>query len=331
MNRCHPNPYILLLPLALAVLLCSGCSGNTEPITRTGIHFDTVISVTVYDSGDSSLLEECFSIADTYERMFSRTLEGSDIWNINHAKGAAVSVSSDTLALLGSAIHYAGITEGRIDPTIGAVKELWDFSGAPDAGVPEAAAILEALTHVDYRNIILSGNTVRLKDAEASIDLGFIAKGYIADRMTDYLKAQGVTSALINLGGNVAVIGSKPDGSPFHIGIQKPFASSGTPIATLPVAGLSAVTSGSYERYFERGGQLYHHILDAKTGYPVRNNLSGVTIIASSSMEADALSTVCFALGLTEGRKLIDSLENVEALFITSEGALYPTEGLTLP
>lgn len=331
MNRRCWKTYITAPLLTLAILLSSGCSRSSGPVSRTGLYFDTVISVTVYDSEDTALLEECFAIADTYEHMFSRTIEGSDIWNINHAQGAAVSVNDDTISLLNSALYYARITDGRIDPTISIVKDLWDFTGERHSELPENADIRKALTHVDYRNIIISGGSVRLKDPDASIDLGFIAKGFIADRMTDYLKEKGVKSAVINLGGNVAVIGSKPDGSPFRIGIQKPFAPSGDSIATLSITGLSAVTSGSYERYFKLDGQLYHHILDAKTGYPVWNNLSGVTIISESSMEADALSTACFVLGLTEGEELIASLENVEALFITSDGGLHAAGGLELP
>lgn len=331
MKRLPFKKYVCTFLLLLILLSFCGCSSGSEPLSETGFYFDTVISVTIYGASDRSLLEDCFSIAATYENMFSRTIEGSDIWNINHSNGAAVPVSDDTLTLIDRAVYYARLTDGRIDPTVSAVKDLWDFSGNQEAVLPNDHTIREALTHVNYENIIISGNTVCLTDKQASVDLGFIAKGFIADRMIDYLKARGVKSALINLGGNVAAIGNRPDGTAFRIGIQKPFSPAGTSAAVLPVSGLSAVTSGNYERYFEKNGQIYHHILDAKTGYPVWNNLSAVTIISASSTEGDALSTTCFLLGLTEGMALIESLDNTEALFITSDGSLHFSSGLSLP
>lgn len=186
----------------------------------------------------------------------------------------------------------------------------------------------EALSHVGYEKVTIKEDTVSFSDPLTEIDLGFIAKGYIADRMKDYLVSQGVSSATINLGGNVLTIGSRPDGTPFRIGIQKPFAPTGTPALTLPITDLSVVSSGVYERYFELDGTLYHHILDTKTGYPIQNNLFEVTIISPSSMDGDALSTTCFLLGLEEGIALIESRENTEAVFLTSDGNIHATSGL---
>ena len=315
-----------LLPL---LFLFTGCGRQAEPITRQGFYFDTVIQITIYGTKDESLLEECFSMAQDYENMFSKTVENSDIWNINHADGSPVKVSEDTLTLLRTSLYYAGLTEGKIDPTIGIVSGLWDFTDTSSAVIPQKEQLNEALSHVGYHNIHITGNTVNLSDSHAEIDLGFIAKGYIADRMKEYLISQGVKNAIINLGGNVLTIGGKPDGTPFQVGIQKPFAAGGTTAFILPVTDLSVVSSGIYERFFLAEDEIYHHILDTKTGYPVRNNLFGVTILSDSSMEGDALSTTCFILGMEEGMALIESLDDTEAVFITSDGEIHVSSGLT--
>ncbi|MCI6553739.1 MAG: FAD:protein FMN transferase [Lachnospiraceae bacterium] len=320
-----------LLPLASLLLIFSSCARQTTPISRTGFYFDTMIRITLYDTHDESLLEGCFALAETYENMLSRTREGSDIWKLNHARGNPVEVQADTLTLLRAALDYAELTEGRVDPTIASVSALWDFSDPDAGGLPPSGQLQEALTHVDYRRVRILDRTVTLEDPAAAIDLGFIAKGFIADRLRDYLTAREVGSAVINLGGNVLTIGTKPDGSPFQVGIQKPFAPEGTAALILPAADLSLVSSGIYERYFEAGGSIYHHILDTKTGYPVRNSLSAVTILSRSSMEGDALSTACFILGLDEGMALIESLEDTEAVFLTSDGSIHLTSGVTLP
>ena len=161
------------------------------------------------------------------------------------------------------------------------------------------------------------------------MDLGFIAKGFIADRLKESLLEKGVESALINLGGNILAVGSKPDGSPFEIGVRKPFDTQNTALTTLSLSDRSLVSSGVYERYFEKDGKRYHHLLDPFTGYPVENGLLGVTILSSSSMEGDALSTTAFVLGPEEGMALIESLPDTEAVFITEDYKLHYSSGLS--
>ena len=196
--------------------------------------------------------------------------------------------------------------------------------------MPPSSAIEAAVKTVDYHGVTLDteNNTVLLQNRDAKIDLGGIAKGYIADRMKELLISRGVQNAIINLGGNVLVLGNKPDGSAYHIGIQKPFAEEGTPLAELPLSDASLVSSGIYERYFEKDGKLYHHILNPATGYPVLNNLLGVTIRSPLSVDGDALSTICFALGLNDGLALIESIPDTEAVFITDDYELHPSSGL---
>ena len=332
--RHKPVLFCLILLFLLSDVFLTGCSRRTEPQTETGFYFNTVISITVYHPKDAVYLEDCFSLCDTYEKMLSRTVEGSDIYRINHSSGEPVAVSEETARLLEQACNYARLSGGKIDPTVALLDDLWNFSGqagteSAQKRIPADADIQSVLPHINYKNIHIENSTVTLEDPMSQIDLGFIAKGYIADRLKELLKANGVQSALINLGGNVVVLGSKPDGSPFTIGMQKPFDEQGKAIATLSLSDSSLVSSGVYERYFRQDGRLYHHILDPASGYPVENGLFGVTILSGSSMEGDALSTTCFVLGLTEGMKLIESLPDIEAVFITEDYQLHPSSGLS--
>ncbi|MCM1104864.1 MAG: FAD:protein FMN transferase [Clostridium sp.] len=195
---------------------------------------------------------------------------------------------------------------------------------------PDADALSEVCRHIDYHAIVIDeqAGTVMLTDPQAAIDLGFIAKGYIADRIRDYLVSQGVTSAIINLGGNILCIGEKPDHSSYRVAVRYPFGGAEDVIAALAIRDQSVVTSGVYERFIEVDGIRYHHILNPQTGYPVENGLLSVTIVADSSTDADALSTACFVLGLSDGMALIESLERTEALFITDDYELHYSSGL---
>ena len=311
-------------------LLLSGCAEKNQPISQTGFYFDTIIQITIYDAGKTDCLKGCMELAQKYENLLAPSVEGSDIWNINHSDGSPVTVSDETISLLKTALSYCDMTNGMIDITIEPVNELWNFhtDNADTDRIPTKEAIAEAVSHVDYHNLIIDGNTVTLRDPESAVSLGFIAKGYIADKMKEYLVSQNVISAIINLGGNLLAVGTKPDGSPFQFGIQKPFDEHGAVITVLPVSDISAVSSGVYERYFYQEDVLYHHILNPHDGYPVQNKLLGVTILSESSMMGDALSTTCFVLGLDEGMALIESLEDVEAVFITEDYVLHYSSGV---
>jgi len=328
----------ILLSFFIIILLTGciiACAQETRipvsPVSKTGFHFDTVITISLYSTSDEKLLDSSFELAAYYENLFSKTKEGSDIYRINHADGAPTKVSPETAELLEIALDYAILTDGAVDPTIGAVSTLWNFhkdttdSENKKLSPPSDNDIKLALSHVNYKNVQISGNIITLSDPDACLDLGFIAKGYIADKIKEYLLSQGVTSALINLGGNVLAVGSKPDNSPFIIGIQKPFANTGTPVTTVSANDISVVSSGVYERYFEYDDQFYHHILDSKTGYPVENDLLAVSILSESSTDGDALSTTCLALGFKDAYELMERLENIDAIFITSDGEIHTT------
>lgn len=314
------------LAAALLFSLLAGC-GKKEPISQTGFYFDTVISVTLYDPSKTEELAHCFELAARYESYFSTKRTDSDISKINANAGKPVRVHKETLDLIKKGIAYSRLSGGKFDITIGKLTSLWDFHSEtpkpPDAGAAQAAA-----DTVDYRKIEINGNEVCLTNADAALDLGGIAKGYIADRMKDYLRSEGITSGIINLGGNVLAIGTKTDGSAYTIGIQKPFDETGAPIASVSIKDQTVVTSGIYERCFTFDGLRYHHILDTDTGYPYENGLLSVSVICASSADGDGLSTTCFALGLEKGLALIESLGQTEAIFITSDYKLHTTSGI---
>ena len=305
--------------LLAALLLCGSCAPQKTPpkLTEIGFYLDTVITLTAYVENGQVLrdaLEEC----GRYERLLSRTVEGSDVWRINHADGMPVEVSDDTVSILSCARRISELTGGAFDVTIAPVSTLWDFT-SEDHVLPDADEIARAAGMVDYTKLEFDGNTVRLP-AGMMIDLGGIAKGYIADRIKAYLVNRGVRHAILSFGGNIVAIGEKkPDGTEWKVGVQDIDKKTGEYMLVSRSLGGSTVTSGIYERGFDLDGVRYHHLLSASTGWPVQNELASVTIFSDSSMEGDALSTAAFVLGTEEGLKLIESLEGIEALFISRD------------
>lgn len=319
----------LICCIALPSLLYLKNQQNHDPITETGFYLNTVVTITIYDSADTSLLKDCLEICGKYENQFSRTITSSEISRLNSGELAdsqgVFHLSAETAELIGKGLEFAGLSDGAFDPTIAPVSSLWDFTSGEHV-IPDDSLIQENLPLVDYQNVSLDGEDLTFAKDGMQFDPGAIAKGYIADRIKDYLISRDVKSATINLGGNVLCIGSKPDGSPFRIGIQQPFADRNVYAAIVDITDTSVVTSGNYERYFEKDGKLYHHILDPSTGYPYENGLTSVTILSKTSVDGDGLSTSCYALGLEKGMALINSLPDVEAMFITEDGQMHYSE-----
>ena len=316
-----PNIFLLIICAFL-----TGC-GKSEPIVKSGFYFDTIISVTLYDNSKAAQLEHCMELAEMYEHYFSTKIADSDISKINASVNTPVTVHDETIELLEKGLYYSKLSSGKFDVTIGKLTSLWDFQAAQPA-VPDSNAIKAAVSAIDYKKIEINGNEVMLTDADAALDLGGIAKGFIADKMKEYLVSEGITSGLINLGGNVLTIGRKTDGGSYTIGIQRPFDETGAAIASVQIEDQTVVTSGIYERYFEIKGGRYHHILDVDTGYPFDNGLISVSIICHNSVDGDGLSTDCFAMGLEKGMELIESLDNTEAIFITSDHEMHCSSGI---
>lgn len=330
----------ITLIICFVIMTVSAC-GNRQnlSVSKNGLYFDTIIKITLYGTDDESLIDECFELASEYENLLSNTIETSDISRINNTPGEYVEVDPKTIDVLRTALDYCSISDGAFDITIGNLSELWNISeisknaitddnSMDESAIPDSDTIKELLTHVDFRKIDIKDYTVCLQDSGAKIDLGGIAKGYIADQMRSYLNEHNVREGIINLGGNILTLGPKSSGSEYLLGLQYPFKESGEVICSLSVTDHSVVTSGIYERYFKVNNQIYHHILDTKTGYPVETDLYSVTIINSDSASGDALSTITLSLGLDKGLKFINSLDNTEAIFITNEYEIIYTDGL---
>lgn len=319
----------VIATLSALSLLLSGCQSSKEQtgLTYTDVLFDTVISVQILDKADEKIIDGCAQICQKYDLMFSRTNPDSEISKINQGNGQPIEVSDDTIAIIETGIRYGELSDGAFDITIGTVTSLWDFKSEEHA-IPANDALETAVTKVNYKNIVIKDNTVQLTEPGMIIDVGALAKGYIADRLKDYLLENDINHALINLGGNVLAVGNKPDGTDFNIGIQKPFDETGQPVTAVKLNDKTVVTTGIYQRYFELNNELYHHILDPSTGYPCNNNLYSVSIITDSSLDADALSTTTFLLGLEKGMNLVNSLDGVEALFITDDMEIHYSDNL---
>ncbi len=338
----------------ISFLTGCGSTSASEPVTRQSFYFDTICQITIYDMEDfttdkaGSVIADTFALCSEYESILSKTREGSDVWNINHADGAPVTCDPRTVQVIEKSLDYSALTDGKFDITIGPVQDLWDFH-TESPTLPDPGDVKDAISHIDYHQVQIKGDTVQLTDPDASIDLGGIAKGYIADAVTDYLKEQSVTSAVVSLGGNIACVGEKPAAgtsslfaskqtkqnahTPFSIGIEVPF-SDRTRILdeTLSLADATAVTSGVYERYFTVDGKNYHHILDPATGYPADTDVVSVTITGPEghSADCDALSTTCLLYGVEDGLALINSLDQYEALFIDADGNITQTGGVPI-
>ncbi len=315
------------LAILLAVLMPVFYAVPARAATRqsaVGYYLDTVITMSAYTE-NASLLDAAMAECGRLEQLLSRTVEGSDVWRINHAEGQSVEVSRETAEVLAIAREISALSEGAFDVTIAPASVLWDFTSGV-AVLPDAAQLAEAAGRVDYRQLTLEGNSVTLP-AGMMVDLGAIAKGYIADRVRDFLREKGVQEAILSFGGNIVTIGSKPDGSAWRVGIQDIDAPTGASMLVVESRDSSVVTSGTYERGFELDGIRYHHILDPATGWPVRNGLASVSILSELSVWGDGLATAAFILGPETGLKLIESLDGIEAIFILEDRTVISSSG----
>ncbi len=324
---------------------CAGIAGAAEPVSRDEYCLDTICTVSIYrmkdESGEvkdasklkseaESAIDAAFVLCGELEDKLSRTRTESDISRINSAKGEWTDVSEETRELIQKGMEYSHVSDGGFDITIGGVTGLWDFHAADgEAKLPNEKRLAEAVKHVNYRNIAIEGNRIRLSDPEAEIDLGGIAKGYIADRMTEVLEEKGAVSATVNLGGNVVCIGGKTDSDDFVIGVETPFSDRTEIIGKISGRDKTFVTSGVYERMIKVDGRTYHHVLDTKTGWPVKTDLDAVTLIADKgrSADIDAMSTICLIKGAEAGKEFIEKTDGVEGVFVRSDGSIETTAG----
>ena len=307
------------LALLLFFTLC-GCGAQRQ--TGEWFAMDTVMTAAVYGSADALDAVE----AETYrlDALLAAQKDDSEIAAVND--GAEV-VSEETAALLRRALEIAAETNGAYDPTVYPLMRAWGFTDG-NYRVPADAELDALLQTTGWTEVSVDGTTASLPEGFA-LDLGGIGKGYAAGRCKEILKAHGVTSALLSLGGNVSALGSKPDGTAWTVAIEDP--DGGDYLGTVQIADQCVVTSGGYQRYFEQDGVRYWHILDPETGKPARSGMKSVTIVSADDTLADALSTALFVMG-PERAADFWRVHRAEfgAVWLTDDGRLFVTEGLTL-
>ena len=288
--------------------------------------FGTVISIAIHDDAPESLLDLSFDAIEDIDMRMSVNRADSEVSRLNTSGYYAV--SPDLFALLDNARTYSALTNGAFDASIGAVSALWTAQGVFSIR-PSDDEISAKLHLVGFEQITLSddGHTVYMPTG-MQIDLGAIAKGYAADLVRDILGENDVRHAILYFGGDIYAVGTRPDGSIWHIAITSPHIGDNDFAAIVEVSHAAVFTSGNYERFFEQNGVHYHHILDPATGFPAASGLISVTVISASGITADALSTACFVLGLEEGMQLLEHLDGVEGIFITSDNRIYTTTGI---
>ena len=301
-------------------------SGTMPLNTVSGKYFDTFN--TISSPSDQKILQEAMDHCRYYNDLLSKTVPGSDVWNCNHANGNPVEVSEHTARILSLALEMHRNSGGAFNIAIGEAIGMWHFTDGT-AILPDPDRLAAAIAKADCSKIKLEGKTVTLPP-DLQIDLGGIAKGYIADRIADELREAGVRHALLNFGGNVVTVGTRPDGNPWTIGLQTPGGERQKAFwAFVPSADGTLVTSGVYERSFMKDGVLYHHILDPRTGWPVQNDILTVTAIAKDSLLADAITTALFVLGPDPGFQLA-SHYGVQCVYLRRGGKVSYTPGLDI-
>lgn len=316
------------LCIIIVLILLAGCSNEkgvveSQEISDSEFILGTIINIRIFDNGSEELIDLSFDRIRDIEAKMSRTLESSDIGRINLMNEARI--SDETFEVIKKGIMYGEMSQGKFNIALGPITDLW-MIGTENARIPEQEEIELALQYVDYKKIKLLENNVVSVEPNMKLDLGGIAKGYAADEVERILVEHGVKSAIINLGGNIKVIGEKPDNTPFNIGIQNPVESRNNYLAILKVSDKTVVTSGDYERFFVEDGNKYHHIFDSGTGYPHVTDVASVTVISDSSIDADALSTILYLMDVKEGIELINRLDGVHCIYVTSDSKVYASD-----
>lgn len=310
------------------MILLSSCKTqvNNTILTKSELVFDTAVTISLYENGSQEILDNAFELCHDYENLFSKTIETSEVGKLNSANGKFLEINSEVFDVIELSLDFYEISNNLFDVTIDPVTALWNFQSGEKV-VPTDEEISQKLEQVSSQNILINGNSVSLSN-NATIDLGGVAKGYIADRVKDFLVENGVSRAIINMGGNVQTISTKTDDTEWSVGIRTPFADTNDLSLAVYIDDMSVVTSGGYERNFIVDNTVYHHILDSTTGYPVESDLLSSTIICESSVLADLYSTTTFLLGLDESLKLVEKNDNIEAIFIDENYDLHFTSGI---
>ena len=341
MKLYHRKIILLGICGIIALFGLSGCGRQAQKLSKVDTAMGTVVQETIYvsneDAGQEILQEILQELEVLEQKSLSWRADGSEVAeiNANAGKTEGVSLSEEMLADLQQIWEVSEKSEGALDVTVGHVTGLWDLDtwatgekeNPEGFQVPDEMDLKKALTNTGYEKVILEGEKIYLPEG-MSLDLGAVGKGIACDRIGRYLAEQEeIQGAVISVGGSIMTYGSKPDGGSWNVAIVHP-REEGSYLGTLTLQGEWYVsTSGDYERYVEKDGVRYHHILEPRTGYPVNNNVCSVTILSDSGLLSDALSTACFVLGVEEGRKLAEEF-GAEALFVTKELEIFMTDGM---
>lgn len=335
-----------LLVVMLTTGLLTACTSNNPTPTPNsdsasapkaaqldGFAMGTVISQKLYGDNGQEVADQTMKKITEMEKLltFNSDVPEGDVYQINHNAGIKnVEVDPMTVKILKKAQEVAELSGGAFDVTVGPIVKDWGIGTKPQY-IPSEQELKALLPLVNYQDLYVDDHSAGLKNAGQMIDLGGIAKGYAGDVAIDIYKQNGVKSGFISLGGNVVTLGNKPDGTPWSVGIRNPRQVSGQAeqiVGFIKVADKAVVTAGDDQRYFEKDGVRYHHILDPHTGYPAKSDLMSVTLVTDSSLDADAIDTAVFILGLEKGKKLLEEIGGIEAVFITTDKKIYVTDGL---
>lgn len=314
-----------ILGLAICFIIFTSCGDKMVKQDKSFFAMDTYMTITAYGENAETALNQAEKRVTELEKMWSVTDENSEIYAVNHSGGKTVTVSEETAELLDFSLDISKVTNGALDCTMYPVLTEWGFTTG-DYKIPTDEKINELLKNTGYEKINLNGNSVAIPE-NMQIDLGAVGKGYTGDLIGKLLRENGITSALLDLGGNIQTIGTKPDGTDWKLGIRSPFDEGN--FATLEVSDCAVITSGGYERYFVgEDGETYWHILDLKTGKPAHSGLVSVTIVGKEGRLCDALSTSIFVMGLDKATELWKQRDDFEMVLVSDAGEIYLTEGL---
>lgn len=310
-----------LLCCLTAALLLAGCGTADEEHSVVVYAMDTVMELKAYGKNAETALRQAEKELMSLDEKLRRGDESSEIYKIN---SGGAEVSPETAELIRRGIEIGRSTGGAFDLTIAPVMDLWGFYGG-NYRVPDQSEIDRALEKVDYGNVSVDGNYVSVNNG-AEIDLGGIAKGCASERVMEIFRENSVTSGIVSLGGNVRALGNKPGGEKWKIAIQNPDGEGYC--GTLEVSDAAAVTSGGYQRKFERGGETYHHIIDPETGRSAKSGVKSVTVVSADAALADALSTALFVMGLEKGTQYWRETGGFGVVFVSDNNKIYVTEDI---
>lgn len=321
-----------ILGLAMCFIALTSCSSN-EPQSKSFFAMDTYMTIKAYGENAEIALNQAEERVKELEKLWSVTDENSEIYAINHSNGENVHVSPETAEILDFSLDISEITDGALDCTMYPVLIEWGFTTDnykiptdEKRKIPTDEKISELLDNTGYEKIDLNENNVTVPK-NMQIDLGAVGKGYTGDLLVDLLQENGIESALLDLGGNIQTIGTKPDGTDWKLGLRSPFDEGS--FATLEISDCAVITSGGYERYFTGDdGETYWHILDPATGKPAHSGLVSVTIVGKEGRLCDALSTSLFVMGLDKATELWKQRDDFEMVLLSEECKIYLTEGL---